>query len=73
MMRRFLMNGLAAALVALSFGVGGCGGSGISEGMQQGDTTKPPPLPEGLKVNMDPHQRTPPKVAGDGAVPHAPR
>jgi hypothetical protein len=67
MMRRFVIDGLSAALVALSLGVGGCGGSGISEGMPQ-DTTPPPP-PEGVQLKMGNIKPTPPgKVAGTGTL-----
>ena len=64
-MRRLMKRGLSAAVVVLSLGVWGCGGSGISEGMPQ-DTTPPPP-PEGVQLRMGNIKPTPPgKVAGTG-------
>jgi hypothetical protein len=65
-MRRLMKRGLSAAVVALSLGVGGCGGSGISEGMPS--DTAPPPPPEGVQLRMGNIKPTPPgKVAGTGA------
>jgi hypothetical protein len=61
-MRRLTMGSFGAALVAIAFGVSGCGGSSeLGEGMPL-DTSTPPPPPNSqmkmLPVNKQVHGKS---------------
>ncbi len=51
-MRRITTGCLGAALVAIAFGVSGCGGSGVGEGFPSDTTT--PPIPDTVQMKMLP-------------------
>jgi hypothetical protein len=62
-MKRIVISGLAAGLVAMSLGVSGCGGSGgLSEGIPS--DVKSLPTPAQMPSNMGP----PPKNTSPGKV-----
>lgn len=51
-MRRIAKGGVVAVLVAIAFGVSGCGGGGIDEGIPLDTTT--PPIPPNVQMKMVP-------------------
>jgi hypothetical protein len=61
-MRRVVMTGL----LATAFGVSGCGGAGIEQGIPQ-DTT-PQPLPANVQTRMGPPPRKMPTPGHTGVL-----
>jgi hypothetical protein len=53
-MKRIVMGGLGAGLVAMSLGVAGCGGGGISEGMPSDVNSLPKPATIESKMGPPP-------------------
>ena len=63
-MRRVVMGGLGAGLVAMSLGVAGCGGGGIGEGMPSDVNSLPKPATIESKMGPPPKTTAPGKVGG---------
>lgn len=53
-MKRIVMGGLGAGLVAMSLGVSGCGGGGIQEGMPSDVNSLPKPATIESKMGPPP-------------------
>jgi hypothetical protein len=62
-MKRIVMSGLGAGLIAVSLGVAGCGGGGISEGMPADVNSLPKPVTIESKMGPPP-KATHGKVGG---------
>jgi hypothetical protein len=68
-MRRFAMGGFGAVLVAIAFGVPGCGGGGVEEGLPQDTTT--PAIPANVQMKMVPFKNQQLRGKTSGARGHA--
>jgi len=68
-MRRFKMGGFGAVLVAIAFGVSGCGGGGVDEGLPLDTTT--PPIPPNVQMKMVPFKNKQVRGKSGGTRGHA--
>jgi len=68
-MRRFKMIGFGAVLAAIAFGVSGCGGGGLAEGIPLDTTT--PPVPANVQMKMVPFKNQQVRGKAKGARGHA--
>jgi hypothetical protein len=68
-MRRFKMIGFGAVLAAIVFGVSGCGGGGLAEGLPQDTAT--PPIPPNVQMKMVPFKSQQVRGKAKGTRGHA--